>query len=64
MDNHTIINKKTQKRIIKTRLHYIDNEKKLHYKSLTCQAHNKGGLVSHSHERLYTSRVNVDGRRN
>jgi len=28
-----------------------------------CQAPNRGGLASHSHERLYTSRDNMDGRK-
>jgi len=30
---------------------------------LAYQAPNNGSLASHNHERLYTSRANVDGRR-
>jgi len=63
MDDQTIINREAQRRAIETRLHWIDNGTELHYKSLVCQAPNNGGLVSHSHDRLYTSGANMDGRR-
>ena len=44
-------------------LHSIDSRKRINYKSLIARLPKMGVLASHCHERLYTSRVNGDGRR-
>jgi len=45
------------------KLHLIDNKNSYITRALAARLPTEEGLASHSHERLYTSNANVDGRR-